>query len=158
MTTSIKTCFKCSEEKSLTEFYRHKQMADGYIGKCKECNKIDVRANRLKNLEYYREYDQARGCRVNPDYTRMYRLAYPQKYKAHSAINNAVRDGRLSKPTSCEKCGDEKRIIGHHHDYLKPLDVEWLCQPCHVAWHHKNGEGLNGGMSVLVPPQLKEVS
>ena len=151
MTTSIKTCFKCNEEKSLTEFYKHKQMADGYIGKCKECNKSDVRANRLKNVDYYREYDQARGCRVSLDYTKTYRAQYPQKYHAHSKVGNAVRDGKITKPHNCEVCGEEKRVVGHHKDYSIPLDVDWLCQPCHVAWHHKNGEGKNGNLSPSIP-------
>ena len=152
MTTSIKTCFKCNEKKALTEFYKHKQMADGYIGKCKECNKADVRANRLAKVEYYRAYDKGRGYRVSPQYIEDYRERSPMKYKAHNKVNNAIRDGRLTKPHNCEVCGEEKRVVGHHKDYSIPLDVDWLCQPCHVAWHHKNGEGLNGGIGVLQKP------
>ena len=44
-----KVCFKCEQEKPLTEFYRHKTMFDGYVGKCKECTKKDVKDNRDKN-------------------------------------------------------------------------------------------------------------
>ena len=153
MTTSIKTCFKCKEEKQMTEFYKHQQMKDGHLNKCKSCAKSDVIKNRLDNVEYYREYDQQRGCRVNPDYTKMYRIQYPQKYQAHSQVSNAVRDGRLIKPNNCESCGEDKRVVGHHRDYLLPLAVDWLCQICHVAWHHKNGEGINGGIGVLKSPQ-----
>lgn len=58
------------------------------------------------------------------------------KARAHSLINTAKRLGVLT-PEPCEKCGDVK-TEGHHDDYSKPLDVRWLCFPCHKHWHRLN--------------------
>ena len=37
----MKVCFRCSIEKPLTEYYKHKKMADGHLGKCKDCTRKD---------------------------------------------------------------------------------------------------------------------
>ena len=140
-----KKCFKCGEVKSLSDFYKHKMMADGHVNKCKQCNKKDVIENRKKNVDYYREYDKARGARQTVEYQRNYRNEFPMKYAAHRLVSNSLRDGRLSKPENCQECGRfHGHIHGHHDDYALPLIVRWLCPSCHKAWHDKNGEAKNG--------------
>jgi hypothetical protein len=137
-----KKCFKCDSVKPLGDFYKHPGMADGRVNKCKECNKVDVVENRLSNIDRYREYDKYRFAnspkRRKDIYERAERYSSlnPEKRKAHWAVNNAVRDRRLEKASECSMCGDSSgRIEGHHDDYSKPLEVVWLCKPCHYKIH-----------------------
>ena len=131
-----KVCFKCEEEKDLDEFYPHPKMKDGHVNKCKECNKTDNTKHRDKNLDKIRPYDRDRSTlphrkALNAKISERFCRENPEKRKAHNAVNNAVRDGRLFKPDNCERCNSDGLLHGHHHDYSKPLEVEWICVPCH---------------------------
>lgn len=140
----MKKCFKCGIEKELTEFYKHPAMADGTVNKCKECNKKDVTKNRNLKSDYYIAYDRERGGgRVDYAYTKEYRERYPNKYRAHSLVASAIKKGSLVRPDTCPLCGDTYAIIAHHCDYSKPLEVDWMCEFCHKAWHKEHGEALN---------------
>lgn len=50
----MKKCFKCNIEKELTEFYRHPQMPDGTVNKCKVCNIKDNKEYAKNNSELIR--------------------------------------------------------------------------------------------------------
>ena len=152
-----KTCFKCGVEKPLSEYYKHKCMSDGHLNKCKSCAKSDARKHRLDNLEKVKAYDRSRGslphrvdARKKYAKTEAGKLAfsragkkyvdrYPNKYKAHYAVSNAIRDGKLDRPDRCSICGVECKPHAHHWSYEECnwLDVEWVCLHCHVDIHHK---------------------
>lgn len=61
-----------------------------------------------------------------------------QHVKARELLNTAVSTGRIQRPDACEGCGREASVNGHHHDYSKPYDVEWLCTTCHGTRHRKH--------------------
>ena len=153
----MKECFKCGVEKPLSDFYKHKMMADGHLNKCKECAKKDVKKNREDNSEYYKKYDAWRfrnDSRVK-DRHKKYRGTIsciqsmsksrskwnennPEARYAHGAVARAIRSGKLEKPDTCSCCGyftPSRLLHGHHHDYSRPLDVTWLCTYCHKAVH-----------------------
>jgi len=136
-----KICFKCGETKNLSDFYKNKLMRDGHVNKCKTCNKKDVSMHRIDNIEKIRRYDRERGNRQSSEYLKCWREKYPAKYKAHCMVNNQKRAGNLFE-IPCEICGSEK-VVAHHDDYSKPLNVRWLCQAHHKQWHSENGEGKN---------------
>jgi hypothetical protein len=65
---------------------------------------------------------------------------------AHDVTEYAIASGRLTRPATCEECGQPGQpyvdgrapIQAHHCDYNKPLEVMWLCKQCHHAWHIRN--------------------
>lgn len=163
MVHNSKQCFKCGAVKPLTEFYKHKAMADGHLNKCKECNKKDVKNNYKKNIGYYKEYDRIRdqstkrielkkrylqteeGRKSAQKYKEKWANDNVIKRSANIIVGNAVREGRIIKPDNCQQCGiKHERIHGHHDNYDYPMVVRWLCPKCHTAWHKENGSGING--------------
>src|SRR5688572_5383578 len=58
--------------------------------------------------------------------------------RARGQLKRAVVDGTVDKPLECQACGkrcEPHALHGHHHDYTKPLDVDWLCATCHRHAH-----------------------
>lgn len=53
----------------------------------------------------------------------------------------------------CEKCGDPNSQM-HHHDYGRPLDVQWLCRTCHIDWHKFALPLLKAAFSQWVAPSV----
>ena len=133
-----KVCFKCNIEKPLDEFYKHSQMRDGHVNKCKLCNLNDVNDNRLKNIDKIREYDRQRA--KNPErskkaaeISKRWRNADKRRSQCHNAVTKAIRKGILIVENCC-RCGAEK-TYAHHESYDRPLDVQWYCQQCHKQRH-----------------------
>lgn len=147
----MKKCFKCGIEKPLTEFYKHLGMADGHLGKCKECTKKDAinRYNvligdpnwyikeRTRGREKFHRLYKHNHSKETPEQSKKrlqnFRKNHPEKNRAVGILNNAVRDKKISK-LPCEVCGEIK-VQAHHEDYSKPLDVNWLCIKHHNERH-----------------------
>lgn len=102
-----KKCFKCGVVKELSHFYKHNGMADGHLGKCKDCTKkeSDIREKYLrKTSPEFVESERIRGRKkakrlpkkeVNKISKREtmlnYRNKYPEKYKAKIASQKLPR-------------------------------------------------------------------
>jgi hypothetical protein len=53
------------------------------------------------------------------------------KRQARKKVERALRSGKLTRPAECERCGKAGKVQGHHDDHSRPLEVRWLCLPCH---------------------------
>lgn len=124
-----KACTVCGETKPLDEFHREARAKDGRTSSCRACREVQSKRWREANRERRREM------------VRQHRKRHPEKAKARWQLQSAVKEGRIEKPLTCERCAQtfEKKdeIQGHHRDYSKPLEVEWICRPCHVACHRE---------------------
>lgn len=134
-----KVCFKCKRLLPIDEFYRHPQMGDGHLNKCKACAKSDVRTNRAARREYYSKYERERFQRAERkksamESLRRQREANPKKKKAREIVAQAVRSGRIQREP-CFFCGAVK-TEGHHSNYEEPLNVTWVCFKCHRERFH----------------------
>ncbi len=156
-----KKCFKCGAVKARTEFYRHSQMADGLLGKCKKCAIMDSLAHRAENLDTVQAYDRNRpnaakrkilnrqnyhkrvstpeGRAKENERGRKHREKNKLARAAHILCQNAVSSGRL-KRMPCERCNSTKRIHAHHENYHMPMEVTWLCRDCHGLRHREINE------------------
>lgn len=112
------------------------------------------RQNRKSNAAHYKAYDKARANRPDRVAARQayaqtergrerinagsyaWRERNPEKYKAHTTVNNAIRSGKLQRQ-GCEVCGEKAHA--HHDDYDRPLDVRWLCHAHHREHHAREG-------------------
>ncbi len=74
-------------------------------------------------------------------YTREWRkthaLSAEQRRKAECRWRaNALQKLGELVPQPCRTCGASK-VEKHHPDYSKPLNVIWLCRPCHLRLHRE---------------------
>ena len=86
---------------------------------CLLCFNAYMRLRRRKGIDTYASLSPEQKRRANA--------------RAHLKVY--VKRGKVKKPKRCELCGGRGKLHGHHHDYDKPLDVRWLCPPCH-RWAH----------------------
>jgi hypothetical protein len=120
-----KTCARCNQEKPRADFHREVRKADGLAAWCKAC----------KNTH---RLDSIKEKLQDPTSTESIRK------KVYAQVAQALANGTLVKPEKCPSCKlkvKPSELQGHHHDYDKPLDVEWVCRQCHIKQHKEEREG-----------------
>jgi hypothetical protein len=76
-------------------------------------------------------------AKANRWYWSAYSKRHRQQKRAWNRLTAALKLGGVVRPKVCERCGTACKPHGHHPDYSKPLEVIWLCYPCHLAEHGK---------------------
>jgi ribosomal protein S27AE len=137
-------CSTCHELKPKSDYYGNTRSPLGIKSECKKCHC----ATSIRTRDKDRAADKSR------EYMRRAKVKDPEKFRARdreasrkrkrtvqvearSQLNLAVRRGVVVKPAVCSNCGEAKKLVAHHDDYSKPLDVRWLCYICHGQEHRK---------------------
>jgi len=102
------------------------------------------RERRARLRELIREQDRehyANTREQHAEVARRWKLANVERIKlmdkAKLKVHRAIKKGLLTRPTHCSRCHAPGSIEAAHHDYTDPLNVTWLCRPCHRSWDAK---------------------
>ncbi len=144
----MKPCRVCHKEFAATTYQIRK--SDWICLPCRRVNEVRWRAKRKQQgnpvqstkmpREWHRQYEQTYYAdtenkkRMAANMRRYAKdLRLQQRHKARWITNKAIKSGILIK-MPCVSCGEYKSEA-HHPDYSKPLEVVWLCRPCHNKEH-----------------------
>ncbi len=111
-----KICFKCNVDKPPLEYYKHKKMADGHLGKCKDCTRkdSDIREKELRRTNpawIEEEKKRAREKYFRLGYKDKHKPSYEDKKKAMKKYNEKYPEKLKAKVASQRL---EIKIQGNH--------------------------------------------
>lgn len=121
-------CSHCKKRLDLTNFHRNRTTPTGFSRQCKKCDYISSSKVQYIRVIYNKSHKEmlSRACKN-------WASRNIDKVKAHALFHRAIKNGEIIRKP-CEICGEIKSH-GHHQDYLKPLEVVWLCAKHHKAAH-----------------------
>ncbi len=107
-----------------------------YIEKREELLSKRKSPEALKVMAAWREKNRER---LNQEYLEKYHHnpELNRKHKARGIVNKAIQSGKMLKPDKCTLCAYQGKLHAHHLDYDMPMNVTWLCIPCHRNLHSK---------------------
>jgi hypothetical protein len=159
--SETKVCSTCGAEKDIEQFERMPECRGGRRGQCRTCINARRKPNRLRlyhsrplderQASVRRQYAKNREQRIaaahawsaahkaeTSERNRRYAAANGFRLRAKKAVDKAIRNGLLVRPTSCEWCSAIGGTIEGHHPSYAPdqwLVVTWICRSCHKRHH-----------------------
>ncbi len=136
----MKKCFKCSNTKPLTDFYAHPRMADGRLGKCKECTKKDTKTRADILAKSDPSWIEIEKARARDKYKRLYTGIKPSKTARDAGLAN-YRGKYPEKEAATRACNNNlppaNGMHRHHWSYAKEhqLDVLIISPEEHALLH-----------------------
>lgn len=136
-----KLCYVCQQDKELSQFHKHKQMADGHLNICKSCHYARNKASRLANPES-RKLERARlrdrlGAMTWQEYTEK----RTKNAKGRKAISCAYAQRRRLKTDDAQ---------------LSEFDVFAIDEAYRLRDLRKKATGLNWHVDHIVPLNHKQ--
>lgn len=117
----MKVCFKCLKEKELNDFYKHSQMSDGHLSKCKDCTKADTKKRTVelsKNPDWVaKEKERSRLKYHRLNYKNKHKPTYEQKKKAMQTYNDKFPEKMKAQIKSQRMKPEVKGNHLHHWSY-----------------------------------------
>jgi len=87
----------------------------------------------------YRQSEKGKDCYHKK--AKQYAIRHQERRKAKSAVNNAIKCGKLPRPDTlhCSYCPNQAKLYHHHKGYEPKhwLDVIPVCIKCHTKIHKK---------------------
>jgi hypothetical protein len=136
-------CRGCQQTLAPSEFWRRQSL-------CKTCSREHVRRYRAEHPGYAadasRKWSEKYPGRAS-EQTFRWRAANTERVRiakrAQARIKYEIATGKMLRGSVCEQCcATDCAIEAAHVDYSKPLEVLWLCRPCHRRFDNHDPKAL----------------
>jgi hypothetical protein len=127
-------CNICKRNMDIEFFERKPEKPLGRGYRCKPCVNEKRRTEGRFGAEYQRQW-RIRNLGVHRSYEAVRKGKWTEKEISRKITQLALKMGIMIRPDTCQSCG-RKDVQVHHPDYMKPLDVQWLCRTCHEKADH----------------------